>query len=123
MKILASTPKTLRIFKFATILAALVPLIDIVTLLVGQRTPDDPQKVLISSLFVIAGGFVVAWARKHFAVGSREHRSLPIAGFGCVALGVARMTTIIPGGVLIRMATDFVAAALFVLAFIRITRG
>ena len=63
MKILASTPKTLRIFKFATILAALVPLIDIVTLLVGQRTPDDPQKVLISSLFVIAGGFVVAWLK------------------------------------------------------------
>ncbi len=124
MKIRPSTPKRLRIFKGATFLVGLLPIIDLGTLILTGPTPaEDPRKAVVGSLFIIAGGFVVVWARRHFQAGSVEHRSLPVAGLGCVALGLARLTAISPGVTLIRIIVDCVAVVLFLLAFIRISKG
>jgi hypothetical protein len=49
------TPKRIRGYKVTIVFVALIPLIDLGSLLLGLRLPD-PREPLFGSLFVIAGG-------------------------------------------------------------------
>lgn len=124
IKIIASTPKTLRAFKLVTLISILIAVTDLGSLFfIRPGPPDWPAGVLIRSLFIVAAGILITWGRKYFVVGSSEYRSMLLLGFGYIALGLSKLTTIGPSLIPIHIVADCVAGSLFVLAFVQTIKG
>lgn len=124
MQILTSTPKTRRAFKVLTAISFLIAVTDLVSRSFGQSTqPDSYTWVLVRSLFIIAAGVLLACGRRYFLVTSGEHKALLALGLGYIALGTGKLSTIGSELILMPITLDCVAATLFVLGFVRITKG